>query len=68
VPHEGINLELYKVGYALKRKLDVLEAHNMTLESVVTKLMWVLGQTHDRDETKALFYRPVQNDILLPMA
>jgi L-asparaginase len=68
VQHEGINLELYKVGYALKRKLDVLEAHSMTLEAVVTKLMWILGQTQDKKEIKALFYRPVQNDILLPLA
>ncbi len=68
VPHEGINLELYKVGYAMKRKLDVLEAHNMTLEAAVTKLMWIMAQTQDRQEIKALFYKPVQKDILLPMA
>ena len=34
----------------------------MTLEAAVTKLMWVLGQTDDREEIKRLFYIPVQCD------
>lgn len=65
VPHEGVNLDLYEVGYAVKKKLDVLEARDMTLEAVVTKLMWILAQTRDREEIRRLFYKPVQRDILL---
>jgi L-asparaginase len=34
----------------------------MTLETVVTKLMWVLGQAKDLEEIRRLFYQPVQND------
>jgi L-asparaginase len=40
----------------------------MTLEAVVTKLMWILGQTQDKAEIARLFYKPVQRDILLPLA
>ena len=36
----------------------------MTLEATVTKLMWILGQTHDRDKVKEMFYRTVNHDIL----
>ena len=36
----------------------------MTLEAAVTKLMWVLGQTRDPERVEALFYRPVQRDII----
>lgn len=36
----------------------------MTLESTVTKLMWVLGQTGGREEIRRLFYTPVNYDLL----
>ncbi len=65
VPHEGVDLDLYEVGLGLKRKLDVLEARDMTPEAAVTKLMWILGQTQEREEIPRLFYTPVQKDILL---
>ena len=38
----------------------------MTTEAVVAKLMWILGQTHDRAEAERLFYTPVAKDILFP--
>ena len=65
VPHEGVDLDLYEVGLGVKRKMDVLEARDMTPEAAVTKLMWILGQTRDREEITQLFYTPVQKDILL---
>ena len=65
VPHEGVDLDLYEVGFGLKQKLSILEARDMTLEAVVTKLMWILGQTQDKKEIMQLFYTPVQKDILL---
>ena len=46
----------------------VLEAYDMTTEAVVTKLMWILGQTQARDEIRRLFYTPVAHDILYPGA
>ena len=36
----------------------------MTLESTVTKLMWVLGQTQDQREIRRLFCQTVNYDML----
>lgn len=64
VPNEGSDLSIYRVGSILKSSLRVLEAHDMTSEAVLAKLMWVLSQAHDFDEAEAFFYRPIQHDIL----
>ena len=52
------------MGHALKNKLGVLEAYDMTTEAVAAKLMWILGQTRERREIERLFYTPVAKDIL----
>ena len=36
----------------------------MTTEAVTAKLMWILGQTTDRQWVEELFYTPVACDIL----
>ena len=64
VPNEGSDLSVYKVGAVVKEHLRILEAHDMTSEAALAKLMWVLGQTDDFEEAKALFYRQVHHDIL----
>ena len=64
VPNEGSNLAGYHVGGRLKSALCLLEAYDMTTEAAVAKLMWIMGQTRDFDETERLFYRPVARDIL----
>ena len=64
VPNEGSNLAVYHVGGRLKSALCLLEAYDMTTEAAVAKLMWIMGQTRDFDETERLFYRPVARDIL----
>ena len=64
VPNEGSDLSVYRVGSILKNSLRVLEAHDMTSEAVLAKLMWVLGQTRNFDEAEKLFYCPVQHDTL----
>ena len=66
VPSEGSDLGVYHVGHALKNRLGVLEAYDMTTEAVVAKLMWILGRTRERREIEALFYTPVARDILWP--
>ena len=66
VPNEGSDLSVYKVGAVVKNSLRILEAHDMTSEAALAKLMWVLGQTNDFEKAKALFYRPVHHDILCP--
>ena len=64
VANEGSDVGVYHVGHALKNQLGVLEAYDMTTEAVVAKLMWILGQTHDRGEVERLFYTPIAKDIL----
>ena len=64
VPNEGSDLSVYRVGNILKNSLNVLEAHDMTSEAVLAKLMWVLGETNSFDRAMELFYRQVHHDIL----
>ena len=66
VENEGSDVGVYHVGHALKNKLGVLEAYDMTTEAVVAKLMWILGQTREREEVERIFYTPVARDILWP--
>ena len=62
VPHEGSDMEVYQVGHRAKRELGLIEAYSMTSEAVVTKLMWILGQTDDYAEICRMFRMPVQKD------
>lgn len=64
VPNEGSDMTVYKVGHKLKEQLRVLEAYDMTTEAVVTKLMWILGQTKDAAKIRKLFYTTINYDIL----
>ena len=62
VEREGSALDKYEVGRKLLKCGRVLEAHCMTLEATVAKLMWLLSFAKD-DEIEKLFYAPVGNDI-----
>ena len=64
VPHEGSDMEVYQVGHRAKRELGLIEAYSMTSEAVVTKLMWILGQTKDHDKVREMFYETINHDIL----
>lgn len=64
VPQEGSDLSVYQVGHRIKERYGLLEPYDMTLESTVTKLMWVLGRTRDQEEARRLFYTPVNYDLL----
>ena len=64
VQNECSDLSVYSVGHGLKRNPLVLEAYDMTTESVYAKLMWILGQTKDPETVGRLFYTPVAHDIL----
>lgn len=64
VPYEGSDMDVYQVGKQVKERYPVIEAYNMTLEAVVTKMMWVLGQTDDPSKIQELFYKPVQYDLI----
>lgn len=64
VPHEGSDMEVYRVGNKIKQKYELIEAYDMTLEAVVTKLMWILGVTKEQEEIRKLFYMPINYDII----
>lgn len=65
VPHEGSDMSIYNVGLKYKEKYELMESFDMTLEATVTKLMWILAQTKEKEEIKKLFYTPVSHDILV---
>lgn len=65
VPHEGSDMGVYEVGHSIKNDYGVLENYDMPLEAVVTKIMWILGQTKDPELVRYIFYTPVQKDIIL---
>lgn len=65
VAQEGSNMTVYEVGRRIKQDFGLLEAYDMTLEAVITKMMWALangGTTPDR--IKELFYTCVNHDTL----
>ena len=64
VPYEGSDMSVYQVGQRVKEKFRLMETYNMTLEAAAAKLMWILGQTDRPEEIRALFYRPVQWDLI----
>ena len=66
VTYEGSDMAIYQVGHMIKEKYGVIEAYDMTLEAVVTKTMWLLGQSADCSAFRRRFHSPVQHDVLLP--
>ena len=60
--YERSDFSVYEVG---KKALEhgVIEAFDMTSEACVTKLMWALGQSEDRDEVRKMFAHNYVNEI-----
>lgn len=61
---EGSDLGVYEVGMKALSRYNVLQSYDMTLEAVVTKLMWLLGQGGNFETIRQAFYTPVAQDIL----
>ena len=65
VANEGSNMTVYEVGKQVKQDFNLIEAYDMTLESVITKLMWLMGKKHlEEQEMRRLFYKTINHDIL----
>lgn len=65
VANEGSNMTVYEVGKKVKQDFDLIEAYDMTLEAVITKLMWLMalpGMNYQK--VKEAFYKCVNHDIL----
>lgn len=65
VPEEGCDMEVYKVGKKYSEHPGILQAGDMTTESIVAKLMWILGQTSDQKEIRKMLYQTINHDRLL---
>ena len=65
VPEEGCDMDVYKVGKKYSEHPGILQAGDMTTESIVAKLMWILGQTNDQKEIRKMFYQTINHDRLL---
>ena len=54
---------IYELDKRIKKQFSFLEAHDMTIEAVVTKIMWLLAQDCDSfDQLQQRFYRQVNFD------
>ena len=63
--YEGSNLSVYQTGQVILKQ-GAISAHDMTVEATVTKLMWVLGQTEDKEEIKHYFSKNLAGEVNLP--
>lgn len=63
VVHEGSDMTVYEVGHLAKQK-GLMECRDMTLETAVAKLMWILAQTTDPVRVRAMFNTTIRYDLL----
>lgn len=64
VVSEGSNMAVYEVGKRVKQDFGLLEAYDMTLEAVITKLMWLMARRLPEEQMQREFYRCINHDIL----
>lgn len=64
VQQEGSDMDVYQVGRGWKNRFDLLESYEMTYESIIAKLMWILAKKRKDEEIKSLFYKPINFDLL----
>jgi L-asparaginase len=61
---EGSDAEKYEVGFYAIHEYGVFQVYDMTVEAALVKLMWILAQTHDPAQVRAMFFTPVHHDII----
>ncbi|SFG63959.1 asparaginase [Lachnospiraceae bacterium C7] len=65
VAHEGSDMSVYQVGNEMKSICNFLESYDMTLESVIAKTMWMLGNSEALDgSVEQNFYKKINYDII----
>lgn len=64
VMREGSDMSIYEVGFKTLKNYHILESLDMTIESAVVKLMWIMAITRDFNEVKELFYKKINEDIM----
>ena len=65
IAKEGSHMTVYEVGKKVKQDFGLIEAYDMSFESAITKLMWIMGNySPDYETLRAKFYKRINNDIL----
>lgn len=65
VAHEGSDMTVYEVGRDIKAECRILESYDMTLESVIAKLMWILGNKGQwSEDVEDIFYKSINYDLI----
>lgn len=65
VAHEGSDMTVYEVGHDMKEYCRFLESYDMTLESVIAKVMWMLGNYDvTQCDVEEIFYRNINYDLI----
>ena len=65
VAHEGSDMTVYEVGRDIKEECSILESYDMTLESVIAKLMWILGNKAELEgNVEDIFYKSINYDLI----
>lgn len=65
VAHEGSDMTVYEVGHDMKKYCRFLESYDMTLESVIAKTMWILGNfDRDKETIENIFYKKINYDLI----
>ena len=63
VTYEGSHINTYAVGRRIADSFKILEARDMTLETIIAKLMWILGNSNQSwSDIEQRFYTPVAMD------
>ncbi len=62
VAHEGSDMEVYRVGFTIKQRFNLLEAYDMTTEAAFAKTMWALANSEHDTDFRMLFTTAVGAD------
>lgn len=62
---EGSDMNIYEVGIKALKNYKILQSYDMTIESVITKLMWIMADTKDFEKIKKKFYTSINDDIFV---
>jgi len=65
VAHEGSDAEVYEVGARILHDYNVLQAYDMTIEALSTKLMWLHAYYDNFEDIKKYFYQEIASDIFV---
>lgn len=65
VAQEGSDMSVYEVGQRIKQECHFLESYDMTLEAVIAKTMWMLGNCKvTQENSEEIFYEHINYDLV----